>query len=370
MSEIATYYYAIFWFFCALLTINHYNQLSSCRGYSVLYQNEGYKPVLLFSLFVIIFLGFRPVHFLFGDTVVYDDMYKVLQTYGTLNMDDDSIGHSDWIFYSFMALCAQVIDVHCFFAIVICLYITMMFNGCKKLDPRHITTLMLFCFGAFSFYGYAVNGIRNGVACSFVIMALAGVCRGERLWPIILSFVAIGCHKSTALPLVCMFFTYFVRNPKMMFGIWGCTILISLSLGEYIGNLLTLLSFDERLSSELLSDNADGVEMEHKFRWDFLVYSAMPILLGAYTLFVRKIYNNTYLILIGTYIYANAFWLLAIRALFSNRIAYLSWFLYPIVIAYPLMNLPVFEKNHSQKTALILLAHLGFTTIMWMLGKS
>ena len=102
MSEIATYYYAIFWFFCALLTINHYNQLSSCRGYSVLYQNEGYKPVLLFSLFVIIFLGFRPVHFLFGDTVVYDDMYKVLQTYGTLNMDDDSIGHSDWIFYSFI----------------------------------------------------------------------------------------------------------------------------------------------------------------------------------------------------------------------------------------------------------------------------
>ena len=116
-------------------------------------------------------------------------------------------------------------------------------------------------------------------------------------------------------------------------------------------------------------DNADGLVLEHKFRWDFLLYSSMPVIIGAYTLFVRKIYNNTYLILLGTYIYSNAFWILAIRAIFSNRIAYLSWFIYPIVMVYPLLNLPVFEKYHSQKTAFILLAHFGFTTIMWMLGK-
>ncbi len=109
--------------------------------------------------------------------------------------------------------------------------------------------------------------------------------------------------------------------------------------------------------------------MENRFRWDFLLYSSMPILIGAYTLFVRKIYNNTYLILLGTYMYANSFWILVIRGLFSNRFAYLSWFIYPIVLAYPILNLPVFEKNHSLKASWILLAHLGFTITMWMFGK-
>jgi hypothetical protein len=248
-----------------------------------------------------------------------------------------------------------------------------MYNGCCKLDSRHGATLMLFCIGAFSFYGYAVNGIRNGVACSFVILAIAEVCKGERIWPIILSFIAISCHKSTALPLACMFFTYFVRNPRLMYVAWLGAIVISLAFGEAITSAFSLLSFDERLS--VVGKAGEDVEvewgelLENRFRWDFLLYSSMPILLGAYTLFVRKIYNNTYLILLGTYIYANAFWIIVIRDLFSNRFAYLSWFLYPIVLAYPLFNLPVFEKNHSEKTAWILMAHFGFTMVMWMLGK-
>lgn len=249
----------------------------------------------------------------------------------------------------------------------------MMYMGCRKLDNWHGTTLMLFCLGAFSFYSYAVNGIRNGVACSFVIMAIAGVCKGERIMPIALSIIAISCHKSTALPLACMFFTFFVRNPKYMYAVWLGAIFASLLFGDAITSVLSLVSYDERLTSLNMSGEEMSelleIEVSNSFRWDFLLYSSMPILLGAYTLFVRKIYNNTYLILLGTYIYANAFWILVIRDIFSNRYAYLSWFLYPIVLAYPLLNLPVFEKDHSQKAALILLAHFGFTTIMWMLGK-
>ena len=159
-----------------------------------------------------------------------------------------------------------------------------------------------------------------------------------------------------------------------MYAIWLGAIAVSLVFGEAITSLLALFSFDERLA-QVGKTGEDvaiewGVEMENRFRWDFLLYSSMPILIGAYTLFVRKIYNNTYLILLGTYMYANAFWVIVIRDLFSNRFAYLSWYLYPIVLAYPLLNLPVFEKNHSQKAAWILMAHLGFTTVMWMLGKN
>ena len=373
MKEFAAYYETIYLIVVIFMTIFKFEGIQPLRGYSVLYQRDKYIPMVVFSVFFILVFGLRPISIVFGDTVNYNSTYNILQTLGTSESVLPAEFDSDWLFYHFMALCAQIIDVHCFFVIIMYFYIMMMFNGCKKLDSRHGATLMLFCIGAFSFYGYAVNGIRNGVACSFVILAIAGVCKGERIWPVVLSFIAISCHKATALPLACMFFTFFVRNPKYMYGAWGSAIIISLLFGEAITNMFSLFSYDERLA-EIGKSGEDvaqewGVEMENRFRWDFLLYSSMPIILGAYTLFVKKIYNNTYLILLGTYIYANAFWILVIRDLFSNRFAYLSWFLYPIVLAYPLFNLPVFEKNHSQKTAWILMGHLGFTVIMWMLGK-
>jgi len=158
-----------------------------------------------------------------------------------------------------------------------------------------------------------------------------------------------------------------------MYLAWFGAIALSLAFGETLGNLFSLLNYDDRLAANMQRGEDVAAEwgevLENRFRWDFLLYSSMPIILGAYTLFVRKVYNNTYLILLGTYIYANSFWVLVIRGLFSNRFAYLSWFIYPIVLAYPLFNLPVFKKDHSKKAAYILLAHLGFTISMWMLGR-
>lgn len=373
MKEFAPYYFTIYWVVVMLLTVSKYGEMQCLPGYSVLYRRDSYKLIILFSIFYVLFFGFRPVTMSFGDTVIYNTSYNMLQTYGTFDAEGSTSMDYDWLFYTFMAFCAQIMDVYYFFAIVMCFYIVMMFVGCIKMDAWHGATLMLFCIGAFSFYGYSVNGIRNGVACSFVIMALGGMCKGERIWPIILSFVAIGCHKSVALPLVCMYFTYFIKNPKLMYLTWLGAIAMSLVFGETIGNLFSLLNYDDRLAQNMQNGEDValewGEELEARFRWDFLLYSFMPILLGAYTLFVRKIYNNTYLLLLGTYIYANSFWVLVIRGLFSNRFAYLSWFIYPIVLAYPLLNLPVFVKNHSKKTAWILMAHIGFTTMMWMFGK-
>ena len=376
MFEFAPYYFFIYWFVVMLITFSKFNNMRSLKGYTVIPQRDYYKPLIIFSVFYILFFGLRPVSHAFGDTTIYADGYKVMQNYGVYSLINNHDGSfeasqsagSDWLFYSVMFLCAQVMSVNFFFLIVMIFYITMMFLGCRKLDYKHGATLMLFCIGAFSFYGYSINGIRNGVACSFMILALARFCTGEKLWPAVLSLAAIGCHKSAALPVVCMLFTYFVKKPKYMYIVWISSIIFSLAIGGYLSNMLTLFGFDDRLSANLQSgaDVADswGVEMESRFRWDFLLYSSMPIILGWYTIFKRKLYNNTYLILLGTYMYANAFWVILIRSLFSNRFAYLSWFLYPIVLAYPLLNFPLFKMQHSKKVAWILMAHFALTTVL------
>ena len=373
MNDLAIYYHSFLMLVVLILTLHKFSIIKKQKGYDVLRNRDNVKTMQLFLCLFVLLYGFRPLVTGFGDTLNYVGGYERMRDFGVYNNMGAMAPDKDWIFNVVMFSCAQIMDVHFFFFIVMLFYIVPMYLGCKKLDNRHVSILMLFCLGGFIFYASAVNGIRNGMACSLVILALAGLCRGKMLWPIILSIIAIGCHKSTVLPVACMFFVRYVKNPRLMFFCWLGAILISLTLGSFISVIISHIGYDPRIAQNFEVNSKgvgeiNGLMIETRFRWDFLLYSSMPILLGWYAIFKRKVYDKTYLMLLGTYIYANAFWVLAIRAIFSNRIANLSWFLYPIVLAYPLLNLPVFKNSHSKKTAWILLAHFGFTFVMFLLG--
>ena len=144
-----------------LITVGKFNRVNSLKGYTLINQRDNYTPLILFSVFYILFFGLRPVSIVFGDTTVYDKLYNNMQSYGVYRMnllEDGSIdvsnsAGSDWLFYTVMFLCAQVMSVNFFFVIVMFFYVTMMYQGCQKLDYKHGAILMLFCIGAFSFYG-------------------------------------------------------------------------------------------------------------------------------------------------------------------------------------------------------------------------
>lgn len=370
LAPFAEYYYIIYLFIVLLMTVEQFLTINKYPRYAVIDRSFDYHSILIFSVFFIIVYGLRPVSAgYFGDTANYRNTYELLQNFGVFNMQGADDIKSDWLFYIIQRFCAEIMDVHLWFMLMMCCYIIPMYKGCKLIDKKHGALFMLFCIGAFEFYTFGVNGVRNGIACSLVILAVGAFCEKQIAVAAILCFTATGFHKSALLPSAALFFTYFVRSPKYMFIAWFGAIGVSLAVGSQIDAMLSAMSYDERLAENLQGDDADGVIMEHRFRWDFLLYSSMPILLAWYTIFKRKLFNNTYLLLLGTYMYANSFWVLAIRGIFSNRIAYLSWFIYPIVLAYPLLNLPVFKHNHSKKTAWILLGHFGFTTILWLLGK-
>ena len=98
--------------------------------------------------------------------------------------------------------------------------------------------------------------------------------------------------------------------------------------------------------------------VEAGFRIDFIIYSIMPIIMVWYVTIKRNFKDLTYNIIASTYILANAFWVMLIRSEQSNRFAYLSWFLYPIVIAYPLLRMNIWE-DQDRKAGLILLVYSG-----------
>ena len=160
-------------------------------------------------------------------------------------------------------------------------------------------------------------------------------------------------------------------------------------------NFFMNMGFDDRMSSYGSSMEQNASQFSQTgFRWDFLAYSAMPVCLTWYVTTKaekeRVLYGDTveetetgitgagriadahsmrvFNILATTYILANSFWVMVIRASFSNRFAYLSWFLYPVVIAYAVIRLHIWF-DQDKKASLILLLHAGFTIIMYMLGK-
>ncbi len=347
-------------------TLFYFSILQKKNALSIIQRNKTQHLIFLYALLYIIVVGFRPVSVAFGDTTVYAKGYGNFST-----MVEMGSFSKDSLFYSFMWICSHFMSVNWFFFIIEILYVVPLIVACSRLLHRNCDVGLLFCLSAFSFFSYSVNGLRNGVALSLVLLAITFIEGNitDKLICGILSFLAISIHASSALPLVCMFVAVFVKRPRVLFYFWAFSIIISLIVGNSIANLFVSLGFDDRITDFIHPDVEEDLYTVTGFRWDFLLYSAAPILLGWYITIKRKIIDSTYLLILGTYILANAFWIMVIRAEFSNRFAYLSWFLYPIVLAYPLLKLKIWPKTQGRKTAVLMAAHYAFTFIMVFLLK-
>ena len=363
-------YFPVSLYLTLAFIIYQYGKISTMSSRTLIVSDNNIRLFLWYVFLFILVVGLRPVIYVFGDTVNYARSYWLMAD-GYAQADDMN---SDWLFNNLMYwFASKGFDVMWFFLFVEIFYIVPMAIACKRLSSNNYVILLLFCFSAFSFFTYGTNGIRNGMACSLVILAITYLQGNKRDKIIcgVLCFLAYNIHHSTALPILAMLYSYYFSKPKYMFYLWVSSIGISLVMGGLIESFFAGLGFDDRMSSYIAGQEDKEEMMQFSntgFRWDFLLYSVMPIWLGWYLVFKRKVYNSTYMLLLGIYIYSNSFWVMIIRSSFSNRFAYLSWFLYPIVLAYPLIKFEIWPKQ-GQKTAMILLAHFGFTFVMWLLGK-
>ena len=363
MTEHQVYSF-IYIFLTWILTLFISERIKRMPDLYLLKRNNYSKAIILFMVFMILFIGFRSSG-VGGDTGSYMNKYQKMMD--GLYEPGESV--KDRLFQSFQYMCSQMMSVSLFFLIVACLYITPIYIACKRIIRNNATYLLLAAMGAFSFFSYGVNGIRNGLATSLVFLALSYISGNikSKLWCAILCFIAINCHGSALLPVIAMLIAFLIRYPKLMFCVWGGSVLVSLVVGQSVGNIFMTLGLDQRMAHYMTLDNTAETESAIAaagFRWDFLIYSFMPILMGWYCIFKKKICDSNYHLLLGTYIYSNAVWVVLIRIPYSNRFAYLSWFLYAIVLTYPLFKFHIW-RNQGRKVAMILMAHVSFTFLMF-----
>ena len=311
-------------------------------------------------LVLVLWLGNRPVSSVFGDTFSYSHMYKNVRI-AVINASMSG----EWLFMWIIVWCRRAgLDVNGFFTVIDAIYIFTALLAVQKFVPKNPLLGMLFLCGSLMFFSYGTNGIRNGAACSIVLLAMAFLLESNYIMAAVLAAVAMSLHRSVALPLASIVAArWIIRDPRHALYIWIGSIGLSLIGGNAFINFFSSLGFDDRMEAYGSKDAENYGFSSTGFRWDFLLYSAMPVYLGYTVLIKHQVRDNWYRILYSTYCLANAFWVLVIRAAFTSRFAYLSWFMYGIVVAYPLIMMRVWD-DQDRRTAIILLAFVGFTVIM------
>ncbi|OYX85617.1 MAG: hypothetical protein B7Y83_04160 [Flavobacteriales bacterium 32-34-25] len=304
-------------------------------------------------LFVVAYMGLRPINWRFGDMVIYNQSYENY-LYGM-----PFIPSSDIVFEYFMYNCAQIMTASTFFLVCTLLYVLPLWAACIKWFGAYRYYAFLALVASFSFWAFGTNGIRNGIATSIFLYALS---RDKIVFKVLFVIIAIGFHKSIAIPTGALILTYFYADSKKYFYGWLACIPLSLVAGGFWEGLFAGLMADDRVSY-LTGTNEQGEFSSTGFRWDFLLYSASAVYAAYFFIFKKKFMDPTYNRLVCIYLAANGFWVLVIRANFSNRFAYLSWFMMGIIIVYPFLK-KIQIKNQHRVLATVLLAYFAFTYLM------
>lgn len=354
----ASLYQTIYITLVSLVTIVIYNQYYNRNGFNEFrYSYSDFTGGLLVVLFIL-FIGFRPVSVIFADMVVYANWYSFVHEGSTFVLNWNT---ENKIFDNLFAWWGSVrLGYTSFFVFVATIYFAGAYLGIRKLFPNHRLTAFLVFLAAFSTFSYGTNGIKAGAATSLFIWALGYRENLKICIPLVL--LSWGFHHSMIMVVAAFVATLFVKNPKYFFWIWGVCFLMAAAHVTAFAHLFAGATTEHGAEYLLGSGGNDGTK--GGFRIDFIVYSAMPVIVGWYAVMKKKLQvSELYKKLLSLYLCLNGVWMLCMYAEFTNRIAYLSWFIYPIVLIYPFLN-EQWGKDRYKKFGLVMLGHLGFTLFM------
>ena len=208
-------------------------------GFALLYwqaQTRSLAPFNQVAMIVIgfgvaLFMGFRPI-----SGVYFVDMGSYATEYE--RVQQGNAGRSaDVLFNVLQQLCAPVLPTEGFFFVCALIYIAPLAVASWRVHGSWAFPVFLAFLTAFSFWAYGVNGIRNGMACSVLILAFAFHDK-----PVIMFLVmAAACeiHASVLLPAGAFFIVRYFKRTEVWLALWAaCVVIFSLGRLAPINTLL------------------------------------------------------------------------------------------------------------------------------------
>lgn len=288
--------------------------------------------VALVFLSVVLLIGFWP-DVLSSDKAGYRGMFE----YASAGIDWEFT--NDWLFQQYVRFCAWLrLPSDLFFLLTATVFCSNFLIAGKRIFGGRYSLYFFALVVSLGFFAYGTNTMRAGLALSFFVLGLSFYPNKTKL--VLLWLIAVGLHKSLVIPISAFFVAMMVPKPKFLFAGWfgclGLSLLFGNQIQEMIGGYFAEAE-DARVANYLLGESDI---YRQGFRWDFIAYSLIPVVVG-FWLRKKQFFDDRFFnLLLGTYIVANGFWLLVIRIPYSDRVAFLSWVLFPMVILYPLLKYP------------------------------
>ena len=355
-------YYTIYLIFVTIITLFVYSKYSKKNGNITYPLNKRKKDgTLLLVLLMVLFIGFRPESGVFMDMINYIEDYYVFHRNTTFIFNKEA---ENLLFDNYFAWIGSMdLGTTFFFVSIAVIYFVCTYIACRRLFPQDTLAAYLVFLAAFSTFSYGTNGIKAGAAASIFLVAMSYRENLKMCIPLIL--ISWGFHHSMIMTVAAFALTLVYKNSKVYFAGWCFCLLIAIAHITFFQELFAgILSDSGDSGANYLNETGGDWGGRSGFRIDFVIYSAMPIFVGYWAVYKKRLQlSKIYTCLLNLYMTLNGTWMLCMYANFTNRIAYLSWFLYPIVLIYPYLNEnwgPTRYKDFSK----VMLAHLGFTLFM------
>ena len=314
--------------------------------------------VVLLFLFAALIIGFTPVIFIgWGDRANYAIQFLAF----VHDRQFEAWGGRDYGFTTWMMLLTPLRQYTYFFVVTAFVYVGMYLLAAKRISRQYSFLMFLMILSTFQFYAYGTNTLRAGLAVSILMLALTYYRQPTKMY--LLMIVALSIHFSMMIPVAAAIVSKYYNKPRFFFYFWCFCVLLSAVSGSFFQTLFLNLGLveDTRVSYFNVTEQ---IVYKTGFRVDFIIYSCVPIVLGALYRIKKGFRDKFYEFIYGTYIIANAFWLLVIRMNFTDRVAYLSWFLYPILLLYPIFKKPQLFKNSGMVYGVTVIGYEAFMLFM------
>ena len=320
---------------------------------------------LMTLLIVVMLMGMRPASSDYGDTVNYAYGFnKYAQNKDSIHFHFER----EWLFGNTMRFFAKYSNIHAFFITCAIVYVGALWLALRRIFDEYNFVPLLVVMSMFTFWQYGVNGVRNGMGASMFILAMTYTNNIPMMLGI--AFVGAGFHNSVYIMFAAATLAWILNNSRLYMLIWGTCIVLSFTIGSMIQSWMAGFagSIDEgnKLTSYLTYSTgnmlSEGIIVSTSFRWDFVAYSGLGVAIGAYFILRRRFEDEYYRWIFNTYLLCNSFWILIIRAPYSNRFAQISWFILPIVLIYPFMR-ERFWVNQEKMLGLALVLFFAFNFI-------
>lgn len=283
----------------------------------------------------------------FGDKGLYSAFYNNIEYLGG--------DYKDWGWLAYVIFVKSLINSNgliYFYGITAFIYtFSYCYYGYRTSRKEYWGYFVVLASGMMGFYSYGVNTIRNGFALGMILIAMS-----NKKWYTQIPFflLAVTFHKACLLVVAAYYFAKYYNNIKVVSVLWIICFFAAAAGVSILPYVDVVGGLDSRIESYAFSENED---YNRGFRLDFIVYSLIPAIMSLYWIVKCQIRDEKYKSLLTMYILINAFWLLVITMPYTNRIAYLSWFLIPVLITYPFFNdLITYNKQKMfNMTALLLL---------------